>query len=125
MLDLGTLSGSGDSVAFGINNSGEVVGESPGDTAPFLYTRGGGMVGLNTLLPANSGWVLHTASAINNHGSIVGYGEFNGQTQVAYRLDPVQAVPEPRTLSLVAIGCVFMLCCVRRLDGRASGRLRA
>ena len=81
MTDLGTLGGSG-GAAFGINAKGQVVGYSymPGDntTNAFLYS-GGTMIDLNSLLPANSGWRLATAQAINDSGQIVGSGFINGQ----------------------------------------------
>jgi hypothetical protein len=35
-------------------------------------------VDLNTLIPANSGWVLQAASSIDNAGEIVGSGLING-----------------------------------------------
>jgi probable HAF family extracellular repeat protein len=104
MLDLGTLGGT-TSAALGINNAGRVVGEAAlanGMTHAFLYLPnpyiapidGGvytralaarslvfgafGMRDLNTLLPANSGWTLTSAQAINNKGQIAGYGIHNG-----------------------------------------------
>jgi probable HAF family extracellular repeat protein len=77
MTDLGTLGGNG-SVALGINTAGQIVGEStiaPGDPYPdaFLYTNGQ-MIDLNSLLPADSGWTLYNANAINDKGQIVGVG---------------------------------------------------
>jgi probable HAF family extracellular repeat protein len=41
----------------------------------------GKMVDLNTLIPAKSGWVLQTATGINDAGQIVGYGTFKKQTR--------------------------------------------
>jgi probable HAF family extracellular repeat protein len=74
MHDLGTWG-----LAYGINGLGQIVGEAD-DTAQhaFLYT-GGAMTDLNSLLPANSGWVLTEAHAINDAGQIVGLGTLNGQ----------------------------------------------
>jgi len=88
MTALGTLGGP-DSVAYGINDSGQVVGYSwttgpiapPPVSAPidaFLYSNGT-MIDLNSLLPANSGWRLTEATAINNSGQIVGQGFYNGE----------------------------------------------
>lgn len=88
MTALGTLGGP-DSVAYGINDSGQVVGYSwtTGAIEPppigasidaFLYSNGT-MIDLNSLLPANSGWRLTEATAINNSGQIVGEGFVNGQ----------------------------------------------
>jgi probable HAF family extracellular repeat protein len=78
------------SAALGINNSGQVVGYAPAGTAPqhaFLYTSGV-TVDLNTLIPANSGWTLTSANAINDLGQIAGNGQINGEFH-AFRLDPV------------------------------------
>jgi probable HAF family extracellular repeat protein len=78
MFDLGTLNG-GDSSAAGINNSGQVVGQSTDSTGTRAFlSRNGVMTDLNTLLPANSGWVLLTADFINDAGQIAGSGVFNG-----------------------------------------------
>ncbi len=96
MLDLGTLPGGTRSSAFGIDDAGQVVGES--DTGPvtaiangtsraFRWTQPEGMVDLNTLLPPNSGWVLDVAHDVNDRGQIVGEGLHNGQRH-AFRYNP-------------------------------------
>jgi probable HAF family extracellular repeat protein len=82
--DLGTLPGSSISAANGINNLGQVVGES-GDA--FIWSQATGMQDLNGLIPAGSGWTLTWAFAINDSGQITGQGEINGQTH-AYLLTP-------------------------------------
>jgi probable HAF family extracellular repeat protein len=82
--DLGTLPGGTYSVAFGINDSDEVVGYGNiFNNAPhaFLWTRAAGMRDLNSLIPANSGWVLINANAINRLGQITGYGRFKGHNR--------------------------------------------
>lgn len=84
--DLGTLKGKkyADSGANDINNAGQVVGFSDlsnsdfANRHAFLYS-GGAMQDLNTLIPANSGWTLESASAINDLGQIVGTGTIDGQ----------------------------------------------
>jgi hypothetical protein len=43
---------------------------------------------LNTLVPPDSGWVLHGASAINDSGQIVGWGYFNKELR-GFLLNPV------------------------------------
>ncbi len=80
MQDLGGTQ----SVAADINNAGLIVGEL-GQHA--VLWENGQMKDLNTLIPANSGWVLQSARAINNKGQIVGKGTFNGQTR-AFLIKP-------------------------------------
>ena len=76
MTNLGTLGG-GASYAYGINDAGQVVGlsyTSSNNQDAFLDT-GGQMIDLNSLLPANSGWSLSTATAINDQGADLRYRE--------------------------------------------------
>jgi probable HAF family extracellular repeat protein len=79
VTDLGTLPGMGSSEAFGVNNAGAVVGraEQPdgtaGSTRAFLY-RDGAMRDLNDLIPADAGWFIAEARAINDHGAIAAVG---------------------------------------------------
>ena len=76
MHDLGTL-GSDFSVAIGLNAAGQVVGHSVPAAGnllhAFLYDQGV-ITDLNSLIPPDSGWVLISASGINDHGQIVGFG---------------------------------------------------
>ena len=44
----------------------------------FVY-EGGSMTDLNSLIPAGSGWVLRSATGVNDAGEIVGYGTYQGQ----------------------------------------------
>ena len=90
--NIGVLSGMTDSIAHGINQEGKVVGTSYNATEShaFLWTNGGGIVKLDTLLPANSGWQLVEARGINDKGQIVGWGMINGQTH-GFLLSPVIA----------------------------------
>jgi len=89
LLDLGTLYGGLTSSAADINEFNQVVGTSwlvtqltsvydPTQYHAFLWENGA-LTDLNTLLPAGSGWILTAATAINNHGDIVGTGLLNGQ----------------------------------------------
>jgi probable HAF family extracellular repeat protein len=93
-----------------INDFGQVVGRSDisyetNEGHAFLWDRTSGLQDLNNLIPANSGWLLEVATAINNKGEIVGYGFINGQEN-AFLLTPItQSVPEPvSALSLLAFG---------------------
>jgi probable HAF family extracellular repeat protein len=76
---------SGGSAAGAINSAGVVVGtvndsfdpiDDPVNDA-FVYENGI-MTDLNTLIPANTGWVLEYANGINDSGEIAGWGLLNG-----------------------------------------------
>jgi hypothetical protein len=57
-------------------------------------------VDLNTLITPGSGWELTIARGINDSGQIAGYGILH-HDQHAFLLTPV---PEPSSLSLLALG---------------------
>jgi probable HAF family extracellular repeat protein len=80
--DLGTLGGAVLNSAFGINNRGQVVGESdlPGDTThhAFLW-QNGMMTDLGTL----PGLPNSLAFSINNQGQVVGFSDLNGNISSA------------------------------------------
>jgi probable HAF family extracellular repeat protein len=118
MIDLGTLGG-GSSYAYGVNDSGEVVGYSwlaDGEQHAFLYDDGK-MLDLNSLIPANSGWELLDAYGINDAGQITGEGLYNGQLSAFLLTDPpaglpgIAAVPEPNELWMV--GLILSAACLR------------
>jgi probable HAF family extracellular repeat protein len=72
MSNLGTLAKNAQfTSAYGINNSGDIVGESDGRA---FLKRGNKKYDLNSFLPAGSGWILVAAYKINDLGQIVGYG---------------------------------------------------
>jgi probable HAF family extracellular repeat protein len=76
MRDLGTLLGDVSSAGLGINDRGEVVGQSldaDGNARAFLW-QNGVITDLNTLIPAGSPLFLLFASVINARGEIVGFG---------------------------------------------------
>jgi probable HAF family extracellular repeat protein len=97
MQDLGTLSRAKPSAAFGINNSGQVVGFSytaSGQAHAFLW-QNGTMSDLNDLIPPGSGWDLGAAYAINNAGQIVGVGVHNGQGRAFLLTPDSSGLPAP------------------------------
>ena len=91
MQDLGTLGGGSSSIARGINDQGQVVGEvtlppvGPSQPAKhaFLWTPGQGMQDLGTLGGLNS----TIAFDINNAGQVVGRA-FSSNAQIAPPIDP-------------------------------------
>ena len=89
LIPLGAVSDDIASGANSINNRGDVVGFSI--TTSFasraFLRRNGVMTDLNTLIPANDGWVLMSAEHINDEGQIVGYGFLNGDLH-AFLLTP-------------------------------------
>jgi probable HAF family extracellular repeat protein len=52
-----------------------------------VWSETAGMQDLNNLIPANSGWTLEFAFAINDSGQITGRGSINGQDH-AFLLTP-------------------------------------
>jgi len=92
MRDLGVLSGFASSVATGVNDNGDIVGictTADGFTTHAFLYRNGKMIDLNTLVPANAGWKLNTAEAINNAGQIVGAATDANRNQRAFMLKVV------------------------------------
>jgi probable HAF family extracellular repeat protein len=95
VVDLGTLPGLRHSRANDVSADGTVVGHASGfygfptiDGAAVRW-RGGDVVDLNALIPADAGWVLRSAEAINAAGEIVGFGTHEGETR-AFLLRPVR-----------------------------------
>jgi probable HAF family extracellular repeat protein len=104
--DLGTLSGYSVSMGYGINDSGDVVGNCLSDfnlKAAFLYT-GGVMYDLLSLLEPGSGVtglsIGEFGNSINNSGQIAATGTINGQPH-ALLLTPT---PEPASAALLLAG---------------------
>ncbi len=84
--------------AYGINDSGQIVGSFSGGGGTgfhaFLITDGV-MKDLNGLVPPHSGWLLISANAINASGQIAGYGANPEGEPHAFLLTPVKAVAPP------------------------------
>ncbi|MCX5671716.1 MAG: PEP-CTERM sorting domain-containing protein [Planctomycetota bacterium] len=95
---LALLPGGQGTLASDINNLGQIVGADGSHRA--VLWEGGAISDLNDLVPDDSGWTLRSAHAINDLGQIVGWGIINGNDH-AFLLTPV---PEPATLSLLALG---------------------
>lgn len=74
------------SYAYAVNNKGQVVGTNG---RAFLW-QNGVMTDLNSLLPMASGWLLTTATSINDNGQIVGWG-IHDQAPHAFILGNVSA----------------------------------
>jgi probable HAF family extracellular repeat protein len=93
VTDLGTLPGVSNSHAYGINATGQVVGES----GHAVLWQNGTITDLNGLLSAGSGWVLYQANAINDAGQIVGYGVNPQGLTHAFLLTPSVQTAQPTT----------------------------
>ena len=112
--------GSGGLSYYGINSQNDVVGTYAfGNFGKFGLINHAfiaaldptsplhGGVDLNSLIPADSGWVLTSATGINDAGQIVGYGIDPSGRYAAYELDG--QVPEPSVLvffGVVGVGMV-------------------
>lgn len=93
MLDLGEPAGAfvtAITCCHTINNKGQIVGFSLGADGPHAYLwEHGTMTDLNTVIPANSGWVLQFSSSISDRGQIVGYGVNGSGETHGFLLTPV------------------------------------
>lgn len=114
IIDLGVLPGDPKSAASGINGRGHVVGHSSatlsgGATRAFLW-RDGVMTDLNSLISPTSGWVLRSASDINESGQIVGTGTApNGETH-GFLLTPlVSSADDAPGVEVEALARPFMV----------------
>jgi hypothetical protein len=70
-------------------------------------------VDLNSPIDPTSGWILRMATGITDDGTIVGIGTYQDM-QEAFLLTPISggssSVPEPGTLSLLALTALPLLC---------------
>jgi probable HAF family extracellular repeat protein len=79
--------------ALAINDADVVVGEStfpPGAQREAFVYANGVMRRLSELIPRTAGWVLQTATGVNQRGQIVGTGLYRGQTR-AFLLTPIRS----------------------------------
>jgi probable HAF family extracellular repeat protein len=112
------LLGGGSSSAGGLNQAGQVVGSATAAAGnsvhAVLWQANGSVVDLNNEVdPALAdGWVLTSASDINDFGVIVGTAQKNGETR-AFVLS-VSAVPEPTSAVLMLFGFVALVRLAKR-----------
>ena len=120
LTDLGTLPGDTNSEGLGINDSGQVVGDS-GTTDvngnPFtqgFLDQGGTMTDLDTLIDPSLDFTITKATSISDTGFITGVGVNSSGQSDAFLLTPNTAasastVPEPSSLAALSLGA-FGLC---------------
>ena len=76
-----------------INNCDVIVGSfGPFADAEraFIWDKSRGFRDLNTGIASDSGWTLESANSINDHGEIVGRGDYKGQEDTGFLLIPVR-----------------------------------
>jgi hypothetical protein len=104
MIDLGGLGGT-TSCALAINNKGQISGygraaDGVNHAAIFDANGTGYNIDLNTLIAADSGWVLNSAY-INDNGQICGWGTLaSGETHAYLLIPPRKQVVVAATVAL-------------------------
>lgn len=107
--DLGSFGG--ESQAFAINNNGDVVGYSSAnpEVHAFIWNQNTGMLDLNNIWNQDTrgdGWVLVSATDINDQGWIIGVANNTKTNESAdFLLHPhISQVPEPMTYAMLLAG---------------------
>jgi probable HAF family extracellular repeat protein len=106
-----------------VNGKGEIVGSrmsGRGAFRAFLYSNGEA-ADLNRLIPPNSGWVLQTATGINDQGQIVGFGQYRALTEIESTRGTLSAAELTRLTTLCGFiqgnGSGFGVCKSCRFGG--------
>lgn len=108
MIDLNGSDGSIASVAYAINNAGQVVGLSSNGATMW---DGSSITDLNSFVDAATaaaGWMLGSAAGINDQGSIIGNAWNLKTNEQAGFLLAVTAVPEPGIYGIFMMGLCLM-----------------
>ena len=103
----------GEQIGFrAINENGTAVGDN-GLQQAVIWHSSTGLQDLNTLIAPNSGWDLWSARDINDNGWIIGQGTYNGAI-TTYLARPTDAVPEPASMTILALGIGTLIARRRR-----------
>jgi len=87
-----------------INNLNQAIG-SIGNSG-IIWDEDDGMIYLNNLVLNSPGWGNLMPVDINNSGTIIGYGNYNGGYNQYFIMNPI---PEPTTIGLVGLGSLALL----------------
>jgi len=79
----------GPTSAFGINDNNIIVGTATknGSRVAVMWFQGK-IIDLNLLLSPDSGWILESATAVNEENQILGHGSLNDKI-TSFRMDPI------------------------------------
>jgi hypothetical protein len=99
-----TVQDIGSFMPLAINDNGTVVGYSGGTgtgqpAVAQVWSQRTGLVTMQSLAGANSGWTFQTATAINDHNDIVGVGSHQGQ-QSTFGVNGIASLPHSREVTL-------------------------
>ena len=92
------------SVAWAINNSGDIVGQISDSAWTHASIWSNGAVADLNSFAGGTGWELNAAYDINDKGQIVGEGQIDGHTHAFLMTPESTPVPEPSTVLLLAVG---------------------